>query len=119
MSPEFYVVEESLLRAIRDRGIANLIHQTAQFKVDIHLAGGTPLDQQQLGRQMPIEISAAASCTCTRRVREPRYRQRRYRDHRHCRRHASGAELSSQVNEEVPRSRAPRMRRTSIARRVW
>ena len=57
LSPGFYVAQEALQRAVRDRGIANLIHQATQFKVDIHIAGGTPLDRQQLQRRMAIELS--------------------------------------------------------------
>jgi len=57
LSSEFYVDEEALLRAVRERGIANLIHQTTQLKVDIHVAGGTPLDRQQIQRRMAIEVS--------------------------------------------------------------
>ena len=56
-SPEFYVNEQALLRAVRDRSIANLIHQATQLKVDIHVAGGTPLDLQQIERRMAIEVS--------------------------------------------------------------
>jgi hypothetical protein len=56
-SHEFYVNEQALLRAVRERGIANLIHQSTQLKVDIHVAGGTPLDLQQIERRMAIEVS--------------------------------------------------------------
>jgi hypothetical protein len=57
LSPEFYVDEEALLRAVRSRGIANLIHQVTQLKVDVHVAGGTPLDEQQLQRRQTLEVS--------------------------------------------------------------
>lgn len=56
-SVEFYVDEQALLRAVRDRGIVNLIHQATQLKVDVHVAGGTPLDLQQIERRMAIEVS--------------------------------------------------------------
>ena len=54
---DFYVDERGLRRAVRDRGSTNLIHQASQIKVDIHVAGGTPLDSQQLERRRTIEIT--------------------------------------------------------------
>ena len=58
LSSEFYVDERAVLRAVRTRGIVNAIHQDSQLKVDIHVAGGTPLDQQQLQRRTPVELGA-------------------------------------------------------------
>jgi hypothetical protein len=56
LSAEFYVDPEALRRAVRDRGSANLIHQATQLKVDLFVAGGTPLDLQQLRRRQPVVI---------------------------------------------------------------
>jgi hypothetical protein len=56
LSTEFYVDEHALLRAARERGIANLIHQSTQLKVDIHVAGGTALDEQQLHRRQRVDL---------------------------------------------------------------
>jgi len=56
LSDEFYIDADSLRRAVRTLGIANLIHQATQFKVDLFVAGGTPLDAQQLGRRQPVQI---------------------------------------------------------------
>jgi hypothetical protein len=56
LGSEFYIDEESLRRAIRTRGSTNLIHQSTQFKVDIFIAGGTPLDAQQLARRRPVQL---------------------------------------------------------------
>lgn len=56
LSEDFYVDEEALNRAVRDRSSANLIHQSTQLKVDIFVAGGTPLDEQQLHRRQAVEI---------------------------------------------------------------
>ena len=56
LSPEFYVDEHALRRAVRERGIANLIHQPTQLKVDIHVAGGTALDEQQLRRRLKVDL---------------------------------------------------------------
>lgn len=54
---EFYVEEAALRRAVRDRSSANAIHQATQVKVDIFVAGGTPLDQQQLHRRQAVEVA--------------------------------------------------------------
>ena len=56
LSREFYVDEHALRRAARERGIANLIHQSTQLKVDIHVAGGTVLDEQQLQRRQTVDL---------------------------------------------------------------
>jgi hypothetical protein len=56
LSPDFYVNEASLRRAIRDHSSANLIHQATQIKVDLFVAGGTPLDLQQLARRQTIRL---------------------------------------------------------------
>jgi hypothetical protein len=55
-SPDFYVDEESVRRAIRTGGCTNLIHQATQLKVDLFVAGGTPLDAQQLGRRRRVDL---------------------------------------------------------------
>jgi hypothetical protein len=55
-TPEFYVAEAALHRAVALRGTANLIHQDSQIKVDLFVAGGTPLDDQQLARRLRVEI---------------------------------------------------------------
>jgi hypothetical protein len=57
LSSEFYVDDEALQRAIRQRSSANVIHQATQLKVDIFVAGGTPLDEQQLRRRQAVEIA--------------------------------------------------------------
>jgi hypothetical protein len=56
LSEEFYVDEESVRRAIRERGNTNLIHQPTQLKVDLFVAGGTPLDHQQLQRRQRVAV---------------------------------------------------------------
>jgi hypothetical protein len=56
LSGEFYIDAGSLHRAVQTRGSANLIHQATQIKVDIFIAGGTPLDAQQLARRRPVQI---------------------------------------------------------------
>jgi hypothetical protein len=56
LEADFYVDEGALRRAVRERGSANLIHQDTQLKVDLFVAGGTPLDQQQLDRRVTILV---------------------------------------------------------------
>ena len=56
LSTEFYVDDEALRRAVRQHSSANVIHQATQLKVDIFVAGGTPLDEQQLRRRQAVEI---------------------------------------------------------------
>ncbi len=56
LSPDFYVDAGALHRAVRSKGSVNLIHQATMLKVDIFVAGGTPLDRQQLARRRPVEV---------------------------------------------------------------
>ncbi len=57
LSPEFYVDGDALQRAVRARTSANLIHQDTMLKVDLFVAGGTPLDAQQIARRQPVSVS--------------------------------------------------------------
>ena len=56
LSADFYVDEQSVRRAISTRGSTNLIHQATQLKVDVFVAGGTPLDAQQLSRRRRVDL---------------------------------------------------------------
>ena len=56
LSADFYVDGDALRRAVRDRASANLIHHVTQLKVDVFVAGGTPLDQQQLKRRQAVDL---------------------------------------------------------------
>jgi hypothetical protein len=53
---EFYADEAALRRAIDTVSAANLIHEESQIKVDLFIAGGTPLDEQQLARRQRVEV---------------------------------------------------------------
>jgi len=53
---DFYVAEESLYRAVETKGTANAIHHDTNLKVDFFVAGGTPLDEQQLSRRQRVEV---------------------------------------------------------------
>lgn len=56
LTPEFYIDGDALHRAIRNRSSTNLIHQASMLKVDVFIAGGTPLDAQQLARRQIITV---------------------------------------------------------------
>ena len=56
LGDEFYLSEEALHRAIDTLGSANLIHEASNLKVDLFVAGGTPLDEQQLARRQRVEV---------------------------------------------------------------
>jgi hypothetical protein len=56
LSGAFYIDATSLKRAIRERSSTNLIHDATQIKVDLFVAGGTPLDAQQLARRRPVDV---------------------------------------------------------------
>jgi hypothetical protein len=56
LSAEFYVDADALRRAIRTHSSTNLIHRATQLKVDLFVAGGTPLDASQLARRLPVDL---------------------------------------------------------------
>ena len=56
LSPEFYVDAGALRRAIRTHSSTNLIHQATQLKIDLFVAGGTPLDARQLARRLAVDL---------------------------------------------------------------
>ena len=56
LSAEFYLDADALRRAVRTRSSANLIHQATQLKVDLFVAGGTPLDARQIARRQAVDL---------------------------------------------------------------
>ena len=56
LSEEFYVDADALRRAVRTKTSANLIQRATQLKVDLFVAGGTPLDARQLARRQIVEF---------------------------------------------------------------
>ena len=56
LTADFYLDDVALRRAVAGRTSTNLIHQTTQLKVDLFVAGGTPLDQQQLARRREVTV---------------------------------------------------------------
>lgn len=57
---DFYIDSHALERAVRTHGNTNLIHHATQLKVDIFVAGGTPLDAQQLARRRRVDLDAGS-----------------------------------------------------------
>lgn len=58
LSPHFYIEGPALQRAISTASAANLIHQDTQIKIDLFIAGGTPLDHQQIARRTAVSLGA-------------------------------------------------------------
>jgi hypothetical protein len=56
LSGTFYIDEDAVRRAVRERSSANLIHRPSMLKVDLFIAGGTPLDAQQLARRRIVSV---------------------------------------------------------------
>lgn len=56
LAPEFYADADSVRRAIRSRSSTNLIHQQTHVKVDLFIAGGSPLDARQLARRQAVDL---------------------------------------------------------------
>jgi hypothetical protein len=52
----FYLDADALARAVVNRRAANLIHHETQIKVDLFVAGGTPIDHLQLSRRRGVDI---------------------------------------------------------------
>ena len=61
LTPAFYVDGEALGRAVRTRTGTNLTHQESMLKVDLFVAGGTPLDVQQLARRLMMTVGAGVT----------------------------------------------------------
>ena len=62
LSAEFYIDADALRRAIRTHSSTNLIHQATQLKVDLFVAGGTPLDARQLARRLAVDLGDGRVC---------------------------------------------------------
>ena len=59
LSGRFYVPADRLRRAARERLSVNLIHLETALKVDIFVAGGTPIDEDVLRRRVPFSPPSA------------------------------------------------------------
>jgi hypothetical protein len=58
LGAEFYVSEDALRRAVRERSAANLIHHRTSIKIDLFVMGSTPLDESQLDRRRRVQVSS-------------------------------------------------------------
>ena len=58
LGTEFYVSEDGLRRAVHERSTANLIHHRTSIKIDLFVAGSTPLDESQLARRRRVQVSS-------------------------------------------------------------
>ena len=56
LQQDFYLDETALRRAVADLSSANLIHHETSIKIDLFIAGGTPLDRQQLARRLRVDV---------------------------------------------------------------
>lgn len=52
---DFYVPLDTLRAAVARRSSCNVIHLPLQFKVDLFVAGGSPMDAEELERAVSIE----------------------------------------------------------------
>jgi hypothetical protein len=54
----FHADAVSLRRAIRERSSSNLIHLQSSTKVDLFIAGASPLDAGQMDRRQRVQVAA-------------------------------------------------------------
>jgi len=60
LTDRFYVPLEQLRRAARERVSVNLIHLPTAMKIDLFVAGGTPIDADVLRRRVPFVPDSTA-----------------------------------------------------------
>jgi hypothetical protein len=56
LASDFYVDEDAVRRAVRNRTSVNLIDNATMLKVDLFVAGGTPIDAEQLQRRLLVSL---------------------------------------------------------------
>jgi hypothetical protein len=56
LESEFYLDAKALARAVHERRSVNAIHHGTQVKVDLFIAGGTPLDASQIARRRAVDV---------------------------------------------------------------
>ncbi len=56
LTPDFYVNEDAVRRAVRTRTSVNVIDHETMLKVDLFIAGGTPIDAEQLQRRLLVTL---------------------------------------------------------------
>ena len=57
LGDEFHADPDALRRACRDKSSANLIHLGTSTKVDLFVAGGSPLDEVQMDRRQQVRVA--------------------------------------------------------------
>lgn len=57
LGDRFHVDADALRRAIRERSSTNVIHYATSTKVDLFMAGGSPLDKEQMDRRERVRVS--------------------------------------------------------------
>jgi hypothetical protein len=56
LMPAFEVDEGAVMRAVRSRSNVNVFHRSGAIKVDLFVAGGMPLDTEQMERRQRVQI---------------------------------------------------------------
>jgi hypothetical protein len=56
LMPAFEVDEGAVMRAVRSRSSVNVFHRSGAIKVDLFVAGGTPLNTEQMERRQRVQI---------------------------------------------------------------
>jgi hypothetical protein len=59
LAPEFEVDDRAVMRAVRAHTSVNVFHRSTAIKVDLFIAGGTPLDAEQMERRQRVQIGDA------------------------------------------------------------
>ena len=55
----FQADDHGLRRAVRQRSSVNLFHRATATKVDLFIAGGSPLDRQAMRRRMRLQVASS------------------------------------------------------------
>ena len=56
LAGEFYVDDEAVSRAVRERGSCNLIHFASGVKVDLFIKGASPFDRAEFDRRVAVRL---------------------------------------------------------------
>lgn len=56
LAPQFEVDDQAMVRAVRSHSSVNVFHRSTAIKVALFIAGGTPLDTEQMERRQRIQI---------------------------------------------------------------
>ena len=54
----FHADDHALRRAVRERSSVNLFHRATSTKVDLFIAGGSPLDRQAMQRRVRLRVAS-------------------------------------------------------------